>query len=231
MFNLKLFSLSITTLLVAATVGVFCSSSAEALTIKRGRVIGTWDYDLDGGGGFNQGDTFVAEFTYDSDRITTRKEFYSEKYYYFEKAAPLLSLALNSGSISHRFDIRPGEGVGSFGWYQFQSTSPEFGQRSQNETFLSAFEFLSPVAYSFYARASSKLDYYGSPSSESFASSYSYDYSNDAYLLRAESDNATFSGATSVPTPALLPGLIGLAVAVIKKRQADQAKSDADEEA
>jgi len=231
MFNLKLFSLPITTLLVAATIGVFCSSSAEALTITRGRAIGTWDYDLDGEGGFNKGDTFVAEFTYDSDRITTRDEFYSDRYYYFEKAAPLLSLVLNSGSVSHRFDIRPGEGVGSFGWYQFQSTSPEFGQQSKDETFLSAFEFLSPVAYSFYARAYSELDYYGSPSSGSFASSYSYDYSNDTYLLRAESDNVTFSGATPVPTPAILPGLIGLAVAVIKKRQADQAQSDSEDEA
>ncbi|MGB5974382.1 MAG: hypothetical protein WBG38_13745, partial [Nodosilinea sp.] len=58
-----------------ATLGTAAAPSAQAAIIS-GQVSGNWEYAY---GGFNTGDAFTADYTYDSDSITTTD--YSNEYY------------------------------------------------------------------------------------------------------------------------------------------------------
>jgi hypothetical protein len=224
MSSLEQVSLSVAALAAILAVGI-SSTPAQALNIASGSVSGTWDYDYDGAGGLNVGDTFTANYTYDSDSISESN--YSYLGYYNEKwrSTSLLSLVLNSGSYSHTF--APGN-LGYYGyisWYGFQSTSPSYGLTDYERTSLYAYDNLSPGSNYFYTYNTSGVDYYGNPFDSSHARAYGgYDSDTGTYSINTYSYSPVrFSGATpaptAVPTPALLPGLIGLGMAALRKRK------------
>lgn len=229
MVNFKRFSLFITTLAIATTTSALCSTAAEALTIRSGQISGIWDFDYAGVGSSNVGDAFTADYTYDSDNITIRDEFSSENYSYVDRVAPLLSLVIKSEKFSHTFTFVPGMGSGGVGWYQFQS-SPLYGEQFYEENYVTASDVLGSIFNSFYAQVYSSRDSEGS-SSGSFAFSIAYDSIANAPLRGSGSNNVTFSETTPIPTPAMLPGLVGMAVALMRNRNADQAQSDSEEKA
>lgn len=215
MFNLRQFSLSALTLAATVTIATLCSSTAQA-AIVGGQVSGTWQYDFDGVGGFNVGDTFTADYTYDDANVTTND--YSNSYYsrYLYSTVPLLSLVLTSGNVNQTFDVSTG--YGQLYWYDIQS-NPIYGQYESKQTSIYAYNYLATRQNYFYTSNSIGKDYNGTPFTGSFAQAYSYDnatylYSSGAYTYAP----VTFS-ATTVPTPALLPGLIGLGLGVLRKRR------------
>ncbi|QYO67617.1 hypothetical protein [Leptolyngbya sp. 7M] len=126
MFNLKQASLFAA---FGAVLAIGASATpAQALNIVSGSVSGIWDWDYDGAGGLNVGDTFTADYTYDSDSITESDYSYSGYYNSKTRQTSLLSLVLNSGSYSHTFDPSYlSNGHGHIQWYRWQSTSADMG--------------------------------------------------------------------------------------------------------
>lgn len=211
MFNLKKVSFSLVTATLTTTAVTLFTTMAQAAIIG-GQVSGTWQYDSDGEGGFNVGDLFTADYTYDSDSVTTYD--YSDSTYYSRflvRSVSLLSLVINSGVVSQAFDFSTG-GSRELQWVDFKGNPDYYGQENYKGYSLFAYDNLTAQNY-FYAY--SYLGQYsdGSPLSRLFAQAYSYDYSTGTYPTSGYSYDVTFSDpslATSVPTPALLPGLIGL---------------------
>lgn len=233
MFKLKQLSLSVATIATTISVSVVCATTAQALNIVSGSVSGVWERDFDGTGGLNIGDSFTAEYTYDSDSII--ESVYSSSGYdnHLSRTAPLLSLLL-SGSFRHTFDFSYPMGGGNISWRSFQSPSPEYGQYGFEDVTISGFDSLTSVYHNnFIASKTSGIGYSDQPFSNSYAQASSYDYSTITYLVSAEAySNVNFSGATpapvAVPTPALLPGLIGLCMAALRKRKQNQAQEAAE---
>jgi hypothetical protein len=224
MFNLKQVSISIAAIAATLTINILDSTTAQAAIIS-GQVTGTWQYDYDGAGGFNVGDAFTAEYTYDSDNVTTYD--YSDPTYwsrYLVSSVPLLSLVLNSGTVSQIFDFNT---VGSkyLQWHDIQAQPTYYGQYGYKQTYLYAEDYSLPD-YNYF-NAYSLLGQYsdGSPWSGSYALAYSYDTNTGTYSAYGYTyDRVTFSTSspTAVPTPALLPGLLGLGISVVRRRkQAD----------
>jgi hypothetical protein len=205
-------------------VGTFVAPAAHAVNIINGQVRGIWDYDYSGTG-FNVGDEFTADYTYDSDSITTTD--YSGPSYvrYLQSGAPLLSLVLKSGAITHAFDFW--YGGYPYGGIMFQDIEFNDGSTGKDVT-VWGYDSSESIAY-FSANARKGQDVNGTP----------YDYSSAQALGRtglfyyglAESSSAasnvsiTDTVPTAVPTPALLPGLVGMGVGVLRRRK--QAKAEA----
>lgn len=236
MFNLKQISPAVAALGAILAVGA-SSTPAQALNIVSGSVSGVWERDFDGTGGLNIGDSFTTEYTYDSDSII--ESVYSSSGYdnHLSRTAPLLSLVL-SGSFRHTFDFSSSSssmgGGGNISWRSFQSPSPEYGQYNFEDITISAFDYLTSVYQNnFTTSKTSGIGYFDQPFSNSYAQASSYDYSTITYLVSAEAySNVNFSGATpapvAVPTPALLPGLIGLCMAALRKRKENQEQEAAE---
>jgi hypothetical protein len=232
MLSLKQVALSAAAIAVSTSVTVLYSTPTQA-AIVGGKVSGVWSYDYDGTGGFNVGDAFTAEYTYDSDSITETDYSYSGYYNAFQRTASLLSLVLKSGSFSHIFDLDPSanKGSGIIQWYGFKSTSSSYGQADHEQPLISAYESSASGSTSLYAYLTSGVDFFGNPFSSGYASAYSSDYNTGEYFSAYGYNNIEFSGATpdpaSIPTPALLPGLIGLGVSVLRRRkQADASPAE-----
>jgi hypothetical protein len=254
MLNLKKSSFFLAVATLAVTTGALFSTTAQA-AIMGGQISGTWQYDGDGEGGFKAGDAFTADFTYDSDSIITtdRSNYYYElrrdrrngKYYrsfyynkYLTRSVPLLSLVFNSGTISQIFDFSSGD-IGYLRWEDVQGNpGAGYGQFGYEESRLDAYDNTydsSTALGSFRAYNRSGQDYYGSPSS----SSYAWVSSNaPTYSVRAQTNsNVTFSDlflvppseptvSTPEPTSALLTGLIGLGVMVLHRRKKIEAAAE-----
>lgn len=232
MFNLKKASFSLVVATLAATAGAMFSTTAQA-AIMGGQISGTWQYDYDGEGGFNVGDAFTADFTYDSDSITTND--YSNDWYdkYLVRAVSLLSLVINSGTISQVFDFSDGS-YSSLQWGDVQ-LNPHV--RGYEYNYLYAYDS-STVRNYFYAYSQLSQSEDGSPWSSSNATAQSYDYSTGTYTTRASTtSNVTFSDpflvppseptvSTPEPTSALLTGLIGLGVIVLHRRKKIEAVAE-----
>lgn len=221
MFNLKQVSISVATIALPTVVSALVSTPAQAAIIS-GQVTGTWDYDYDGVGGFNVGDTFTADYTFDSSSVTTTDYSDPTQYSrYFYSSVPLLSLVLNSGSISHSFDWSTG-GYGVLVWDDLQSNPAYYGQYRYISTSLQAYDFSAP-GYNYFS-AYSQVGRYsdGSPFAAFSAQAYSYDYSTGTYPTNGLTDsqvNFSTPAPTAIPTPALLPGLVGFGVGVLRKRK------------
>ncbi|MBF1999262.1 MAG: PTPA-CTERM sorting domain-containing protein [Synechococcales cyanobacterium M58_A2018_015] len=231
MFSLKQVSLSVAALGAILTVGS-SSTPAQALNIVSGSVSGIWQYDYSGAGIVNVGDAFTANYTYDSDSITGYDSSISGLYKQKQRRTSLLSLVLNSGSYSYTFDFSPSVGGSYIEWYDFQSTSSTYGLHDHESIFLVASDYPTAAYNSFYAYTISGLGYSGNSLDSSYASAYSQDYNTGTFPIGAYTYNAKFSGATpaptAVPTPALLPGLVSVSAALLRKREQNQGQETAE---
>lgn len=189
---------------------------------------GTWQYDDDGAGGFNIGDAFTADYTYDSDSII--RADHSSGYYLrnLVDSVPLLSLVLNSGIVSHTFDFSHVSNDSYLTWVDLQPNPDYENQYGYKQAYLAAYDRSAPGFNRFQAYSYLGQDSDGSPTSGSYAQAYSsvsiYASSTNTYSTYRETHSGvTFSSlppVTPVPTPALLPGLVGLGLGVVRKRKA-----------
>jgi hypothetical protein len=228
MSSLKQVSLSVAALGAIVAVGA-SSTPAQALNVVSGSVSGIWDYDYDGAGGLNVGDSFTADYTYDSDSVTTYDYSYPGNYTSISNSAPLLSLVLNSGTVSKTFNLNS-DSIDHISWYDYKE-EPSYGQFFRRVFQIYAHDsiyddnnFSSSYIDSLYVYNDSGQDSDGLPFSSSSASGYFYNYGTGAYLNAISKQPLIFSGspATPVPTPALLPGLVGLGMAALRKRKQNQ---------
>jgi len=225
MLNLKKSSFSLAVATLAATTGALFSTTAQAAIIG-GQISGIWQHDGDGEGGFNVGDLFTADYTYDSDSIST----YDYSSYYYDisllRSVSLLSLVVNSGAISQIFDFNDGS-YSILQWFDVQGNPDTLGQYVETGYALNA----STPKNHFSASTVSGQSTNGSPFSSSSALAYSYDPNTYTFQAYAKtSRNVTFSEqfladpseptvSTPEPTSALLTGLIGLGVMVLHRRK------------
>lgn len=207
------------------------SATASQAAIISGQVSGTWQYDYTGG--FNVGDTFTANYTYDSDSITTTD--YSNSYgysRYLVQTVPLLSLVLNSGTVSQTFALSSGN-YDYLQWYDVQANPANSGQYGYQGTVLYAYDSAASTNY-FYAYSQSGQDYYGVPWASNYAGGYAYNSSTGYSLYGYTYAPVTFTQVvaaapvTAVPTPVLLPGLIGLGLGVWRRRNQTEPEATAD---
>jgi hypothetical protein len=208
-------SAAFTTLLV---LGIMGSGSAEAAIIT-GSVTGIWDTQYGPRDYLTLGDTFTATYSYDD---TALKPWgYSvpgiTRYY-----GSLLSLVVTSGNYSHTFDFSNGigqvqfENITGLTYYGYGSSRNfiVFGSDSgpMGYNAFHAFKYTnkhdSGIAFSFW------LVQLGINNAQG---------DNIGYVEAVDNVNFT-PDPTAVPTPALLPGLIGLGLGVIRKRKAEALK-------
>lgn len=224
MFNLKRVLLPAATIAAAVTVSV--STAAEA-AILSGQVSGTWDGDYDGAGGFNPGDAFTADYTYNDSKITTIID--SSPYYYSEvKVVPLLSLVFTSGNVSHTFDFSDFSTSNSFGRLVWSDEQLYYSRNYRSKsTEIFGYDYSAPSNNHFHFYAGSSWSYYTDSAPQPFTFAKAYSYNDPSYFPYGETyAEVIFSNpspVTAVPTPALLPGLIGLGLGVLRKRKAQAA--------
>lgn len=233
MFSLKQSSLSVATIAATISISAVFSTAAQA-AIVGGQVTGVWQYDGDGAGGLSVGDAFTADYTYDSDSLTTTD--YSDIYNYSRyliSQVPLLSLVLNSGAVSHAFDLSSSVTV-NYLYRQDIQQNPVDGQYSDKQDNIYVYNFLAPGQNYFYAYNQVGQNSDGSPFGGSYAQFFSYDSSTGTYptfgYTYGDVAFSNSSSATPVPTPALLPGLVGLGLGVLRKRKANQAQAVLEEQ-
>jgi hypothetical protein len=237
---------ALTGTIVLAGMGAISLKPVQAAIIS-GQVSGIWTFENDGPGGYQVGDPFTALYTYnDADlvkQITNTNNMTSNSTVaavgtstiissYFKKdtitSAKLLSVVVNSGSFQQVYNDTSFNVAGFpiISWFESQV------EQKENDVVLSAIYKKSTeinagdcclanmMGQYFYAsRRVSQED--GIVSDESFAYSITSDYSGDfpVYPLYATTDQPVTFSSTEVPTPALLPGLIGLGVGALRKRK------------
>ena len=217
MFSLKQFSLAVATLAATVTVSALCSTAAQA-AIVGGRVSGTWQYDFDGAGGFNVGDTFTADYTYDDANVTTTDSSNSYNSRYLTSTVPLLSLILNSGSVTQTFDLSTS--ISNYLYSLDIQQNPIYGQYEEKQNRIYVLDSSAPGQNYFTAQSSFGKYVGGSPFANYYAQGGSYNFTTRTDVTGAYTYAPVTFSATAVPTPALLPGLIGLGVSVLRKRKA-----------
>ncbi|MBD2021961.1 PTPA-CTERM sorting domain-containing protein [Leptolyngbya sp. FACHB-36] len=221
MFNLKWILLPAATIAAAVTVSI---STAAQAPILGGQATGIWQYDYDEEDGFSVGESFRADYTYNSDNITTTtssSEFFS---FYSYSSVPLLSLVLNSGPVSLTYDFStPGNDYRLI-WREFRQ-NPAYGQTKEKSRRIVAYDYSGENR--FFAGTSLVQYDDGSLESTFFAEASSFDSSTSTYLAYGQTYTEVIfsdpSPVTAVPTPALLPGLVGLGLGILRKRKAQAA--------
>jgi hypothetical protein len=249
MFNIKQVLLASATFGVVATIGAMSPQSAQS-AIVGGQVSGIWDYaSEDGVSGpdrFNVGDAFTALYTYDdasiiADTRTTTivmtgdsgssSSIFTE---YFRKV-PLLSLVINSGSISQMFDLST-PSANLLSWNDSRSDGSGVPQGIRKSTNL----FVNSAVFPNYNSFSASRDEFSANGTDFATTSYAVvqlsvvsdpgdpnnfippTFVNTRYAsannFGGDGPHVVFS-ATDVPTPALLPGLIGLGLGALRKRK------------
>ncbi|MDX2241194.1 MAG: PTPA-CTERM sorting domain-containing protein [Leptolyngbyaceae cyanobacterium bins.302] len=205
-------------------VGTLSSGSAQA-AIVTGTVTGTWDYDYVLGN-VTVGDTFKATYTYDDAALTPYSYSDPGYYEYTGWTGSLLSLIVESGTYSHTFDFASG---GSY--IQFEDFDGDPGYYYSDYRHFSVYggdyDSTTEVSNNFYAYKRVGKYFNGTPFESLYASLYGYDYVNGSATNGVYTYKANFTPdptAVPVPTPALLPGLIGMGVAALRKRKAEAAK-------
>jgi hypothetical protein len=225
MLTLKQVAMSGAAMAVSVSVNALYSTPTQAAIVS-GQVSGIWDVDRDEEGGFNVGDAFTIDYTYDSDSIVEETESYPNGYSTISRTASLLSLVFKSNNLSQVFDLDPLVGEGFIFWFGSTSLSPEFfGQLDFIQTSITAYTQVGSRSGSLYAYSTIINATSGEPSFADLALG-SFSDTTASENFRAIAFDVEFSGATpepaSIPTPALLPGLIGLGVSVLRRRkQAD----------
>jgi hypothetical protein len=226
MFTIKQVSRSAATLAVIAAIGTVSANSAQAAIIT-GQVSGIWGFEEDGPGGYQVGDPFTALYEYDDASIVTTNTTTNEVIIgpsgtrsttltKQESLVPLLSLIVNSGSVSQVLDVTPFTSVNYLLWYSSVLTGQDFDSSPLSEviqrTDINVGNFGGSSSTQFFANREIRTSN-GTTSDSSFALAQSTDP-----LLFARTDRPiTFS---TVPTPALLPGLMGLGLGALRKRKA-----------
>jgi len=219
----KRLSISFAAVAAVLTVGTLGSGSAQAMIVT-GSVTGTWDGSFGQGANVNVGDTFTADYSYDDATLKPYNVSNPGYYQYSEYYGSLLSLIVNSGSYSHTFDLANGYGFVSFADFAYD---PSYVPYSYKTFSVQGYDYTSP-GFNFFDSYTQKVDDHGTPSKYQSARLYTYDnqvenYPNGVYAF----SNVKFTPdptATAVPTPALLPGLIGLGIGVLRKRKGNVAE-------
>ncbi len=197
----------------AITISALNANSAQA-AIVGGRVTGIWEANYEQTGGLNIGDTFTADYTYDDSQVLITDNS-SPGVTDLNIQASLLSLTVSSGgTIFQNFNpvigIVGGTYVSSprFNYQLFGISANDSGDPNKN--YFNAANLLGDSPFG----------------SLSIARSYVYNSVTGNRSGAYTGTATTFSGAfpnptpaNSVPTPALLPGLIGVGVGLLRKRR------------
>jgi MYXO-CTERM domain-containing protein len=213
----------ITILLAAITastvsLGIIPALPAQAATIN-GTISGTWNFYASGN--VNLNDPFTATYTYDDTQVVTQ-DLSNSGYTDIRHTVNLTSLVLVAGSLSHTFDV----------------STPNFAQLFWEElTYTAPY---TPGTVKYLSLAAQDRTALGNPgfSAQRQVNDYpGYAFSIGLSAEAAGVDPITFersqgltysdvifnpefpSTPTSVPTPALLPGLIVLGAALRRRRQ------------
>ncbi len=213
MFNLKQASLFAVTI-AAISVSAVCSTDAQA-AIVGGQIQGNWQSAAGGVDGLSVDTAFTADYTYDNS-IASTIDASNGIYTQFDvKSFPLLSLIVNSGAFSQTFN------TGTFELLNIK------GGPISNDYISTGFQFLasdSSQTIRFLAQQSAGQLNSNTPFSSSSAK-FDIDNNNnpfDGSPIFASTNkftNGLNPPATPVPTPALLPGLVGLGMATLRKRK------------
>jgi hypothetical protein len=242
----KLIRRILTGMIVLAGLGTISLKPAQAAIIS-GQVSGVWTFENDGPGGYQVGDPFTALYTYNdanlikqitnTNNVTSNSNVTSSGTStiissYSKKetitSAQLLSVVVNSSSFQQVYYDTSFSVIGFpiISWFESQV------EQKENDVVLSAIYNKSTriaagdcclanmMGQYFYAsRSVSQED--GIFSDNSFAYASAEDYSGDfpVYRLYATTDQPVTFSSTEVPTPALLPGLIGLGIGALRKRK------------
>jgi len=211
-------SAKVATFAAVLAVGALSSNVAQA-SIITGSVTGTWDSNFGQGANANVGDAFTANYSYDDAALTPFSGSAPGQYQASGYHGSLLSLMVNSGSYNHNFDLPNGSSTVSFeNFTGLPGSFPSF-----NYFNVSAFDYSAPGYNNFFTYTVVGENADGTPLNERFAKLYTQEeenlgYPNGVYTY----NNVKFTPdptATAVPTPALLPGLIGMGVAAYRKRK------------
>jgi hypothetical protein len=246
MFNIKQVLLASATFGVVATIGAMSPKFAQAAIVS-GQVSGIWTFQNDGPGGYQVGDPFTALYTYnDADLVTqitntnnvtsnsiitssgTSNSISSISVKSTSTSAVLLSLVVNSGIVQQVFSFTPGFSFPSISWSesQFEEKLNDVvvNSSASKGTGILANTCCEANVGQYFQASKGFSQSNGIPYDYSSAVAYAQDYTNGndipVYLLYASTDQPVTFSATDVPTPALLPGLIGLGLGALRKRKA-----------
>jgi hypothetical protein len=238
MKTVQRFSFGIAFAIAANTAGIsILNTSSVQAAIVTGTITGTWDYYVSGS--FNLGDVFTAEYSYDDAAIVpydlSNIDPSDPDVRNVGFNVPLSSLKVTVGSsYSHIFNFS--DPSSSFSELVFQDFAllppthiPSFSSKIVGVVAHDGFGKADFNRFSA-ARYRDQEDGIPYPLFHSVDAGYaSVDPSTGIYTSRGYGssrgyNDVTFSPdltATAVPTPALLPGLMGLGIGVLRKRRAE----------
>jgi hypothetical protein len=253
MFNIKQVLLASATFGVVATIGAISPKSAQAAIIS-GEVSGIWTFENDGPGGYQVGDPFTALYTYDEADLVTQINNTNNVNSTFSStsnsissfsaqskitSAKLLSLIVNSGSVQQVFSLTPSFSLPSISWSEFQDEGKENdvvvrSVSTKGTSISTGNSYEGSVTQSFQAyrgilqENGISSDYSSAvANAQDFGSIFTNGGDPSAYLLYGSTNQPVTFSSTNVPTPALLPGLIGLGLGALRKRKALPASEQA----
>jgi hypothetical protein len=179
---------------------------AKAATVT-GSVTGTWDSS--GIAGINPNDAFTANYAYDTSNLLPYDNSGSDLTNIGYLITPLISLQItSSNNINHVFDLA--NGGGSVLFEDYSATPPTYSPARFQAFTLVGIDSI----YSFSAYHQVGLDN-GLPFE---FKQIRLDTSEGSLVAQS---NATFTSdsVTPVPTPVLLPGLVGVGASVLYRRR------------
>jgi hypothetical protein len=170
-----------------------------------GQVTGTW----------SSGGSFIADYTYDDSAVVTTDNSIPSFTNDIETEVPLLSLVLTSTSIrptTYSFDLLNNPMTKL--WTRLSSTAVSGGLSTQQLFRIEALD----ADYSLTLVSDISTDVTGTPSNASFATLFQ---SSTLALVDEGGTSIQFSSTApvAIPTPMLLPGLIGFGVSLMRKKR------------
>ncbi|MCY7324247.1 MAG: PTPA-CTERM sorting domain-containing protein, partial [Phormidesmis sp. CAN_BIN36] len=238
MFNLKQFSISVATLVATVTASTVCPTTAQAASID---TASSWD-------GTNQvipfGETNTATygqtFTVGTDSILQKFSFWLGGYQSGSDGVDFAAYVMKwdgakaVGSVLYESSQRLKSPTATFEEFSFNTGGISLTSGQQYVAFLSASKFFDGIegligmGFTGDAYSGGNFVYYNNGSN--FAALNSSIWDGSGYTSDAAFRASFTSDTTSIPTPALLPGLIGLGLGVLRKRKA-QAQAVLEEKA
>jgi hypothetical protein len=215
-------------------ISILDTSLAQA-AIVTGTISGTWDY---ASGSFNLGDIFTAEYSYDAAAVVPYDLSDLDPAGDVRNVGftvPLSGLKVTVGSFySHIFDFSdPASSFGEFIFQDFALLPPTYSPSFSSKTAgVEAYDGFGKADSNRFSAYRAREQYGGIPFSflsHSVEAGYgSVDPTTGFYTSQGfgstHSNDVTFSPdltATAVPTPALLPGLLGFGLSIWRKRKAE----------
>lgn len=198
--------------MTAATVamGTLSATTAQAMSIVTGSFSGTWNKQATSPLQLN--DPYTVTYSYDPSTVRTINEDFGT---YLREAVEfnLLSLMLKSGNFSYEFNLTQDGGLLTQGTDTFEDGRLSF---SRIEAFDSQEDELEEEELEGLLSAFFGQRFNG----ETIESEKSvlFNLSVDGELTSVGEELIT--DAAVIPTPAMLPGLIGMGIAALRKRQA-----------